>query len=157
MVNGDTSYPFLWHAAKGGHQDKQTQFSSKHHHQQHSPHLKGQAIPHMPKAAPGVVRKNASEWCSLHKRTSHATRSCQVLRDQIEELLDQGNCWEFVRDKPRKEGFVEPNEMEWWDQHTDDEYRRPAKKPTININCVCTKFRNRREWWLIINLSNLQQ
>lgn len=50
-----------------------------------------------------------------------------MLKDYIEELLNQGHCWEFVRDKARKKGSTEPKDMDRLDRHTNDKDQRPTK------------------------------
>lgn len=38
------------------------------------------------------VLHKINEYCLFHKSIGHATIGCQMLRDYIEELLDQGDC-----------------------------------------------------------------
>ncbi|RXI03224.1 hypothetical protein DVH24_003876 [Malus domestica] len=54
--------------------------------------------------------------------------------DHIEELIDQGNCWEFVRDKARKKR--DQGKSDQYELTDEEKDRRPAKKPTLSINCV---------------------
>ncbi|RXI00398.1 hypothetical protein DVH24_037946 [Malus domestica] len=104
MVDGDTSYPFLQHAAKEDIRTSRPSFVLNTTINNILHILKDKPFLRCPKLLPEhLARKNPRD---------HATRSCRVLRDHIEELLDQGHCWEFVRDKARKEGLVEPNERD---------------------------------------------
>lgn len=59
-----------------------------------------------------------------------------MLRDHIEELLDHRALLGFVRDKVMKENSTEPKDKDRSNKHTDDGDRRPAKKPTLNINFI---------------------
>lgn len=45
-----------------------------------------------------------------------------LLRGHTKELVDQEHGW------------VEPKGLDRLDKHTNDEDRRPTKKPTLNIN-----------------------
>ncbi|KAB2597367.1 hypothetical protein D8674_000287 [Pyrus ussuriensis x Pyrus communis] len=54
-----------------------------------------------------------NEYCSFHKSTNHAIEGCRMLRDHIDELLDQGHCWDFARDKARKKGLIEPKDRDY--------------------------------------------
>ncbi|RXH87758.1 hypothetical protein DVH24_034658 [Malus domestica] len=95
---------------KGGHKDKQALFKpTKYttlnttmnnilHNIKDKPYLK--RLKPLPNH---LAKKKPNEYCSFHQCNDHTTWSFHTLRANIEELLNQGNCREFVKSKAIKE------------------------------------------------------
>lgn len=91
------SPPSLLHVVRWGHRDKQAS-------------LKARQYTAMNTAINNILHnikeksKHPNKYCSFH----NATKSYLVLRDLIEKLLDQRHCWEFIKDKVRKQDQQNP-------------------------------------------------
>ncbi|CAN6542911.1 unnamed protein product [Malus baccata var. baccata] len=62
-----------------------------------------------------------------------------MLRDHIEEIVDQGHCQEFVKNKAMKEEPVEKKNQgksDWYELTDEEEDWRIVKKPTLSINYI---------------------
>ncbi|CAN6552235.1 unnamed protein product [Malus baccata var. baccata] len=70
-------------------------------------------------------------------------------RQTVEEEIEINKPRTKLKDKVRKQGSAEPKDRDWSDTHTDDKDQCPAKKPTININCIHRGCETLKDKWTI--------
>ncbi|KAL0400335.1 UNVERIFIED_CONTAM: hypothetical protein Sradi_2376800 [Sesamum radiatum] len=53
--------------------------------------------------------KRSSKYCQFHRDHGHNTEDCFHLKDEIEQLIQQGYLEEYIeRDNPPREGSMRP-------------------------------------------------